>query len=206
MSRLPSPSWQARLVRILVFDGGPVRLLHLYTRMANLISSVFTRSCSHEFSWPRRRADGSHYQTCVQCGDNFFYDWDSMTRGERFAAELDESHLDKPHKESTPEGRRTLPRARRLATATPIMYRQTRTSEWHSGTLENISASGVRFSGNQLLPDDADVEMIFEMPEQISGQPSSRVLCHGYVARSGCSRQSPTLAVAICGYTFLHEN
>jgi len=41
--------------------------------MPSVLSSIFT--CSHEFFWPRRRADGSHCQACLKCRDNFFYDW-----------------------------------------------------------------------------------------------------------------------------------
>jgi hypothetical protein len=88
------------------------------------------------------------------------------------------------------------------------MYRTAGTDTWYSGVVQNISQSGVLFEAAQLLPDDVDVEMVFEMPEAITGQPKSRVFCRGYVARSGLSGRKPPfphVAVAISGYSFLHE-
>ena len=39
--------------------------------------------CSHEFSWPRRAADGHYYQVCLLCAAEYKYDWSSMRRIER---------------------------------------------------------------------------------------------------------------------------
>jgi len=30
--------------------------------------------CSHEFSWPRRSADGNYYQVCLLCAAEYKYD------------------------------------------------------------------------------------------------------------------------------------
>jgi len=39
--------------------------------------------CSHEFSWPRRWPDGEYYQVCLLCGEEYKYDWKTMSRLER---------------------------------------------------------------------------------------------------------------------------
>ena len=39
--------------------------------------------CSHEFSWPRRGADGDYYQVCLLCAAEYKYDWTTMRRTER---------------------------------------------------------------------------------------------------------------------------
>ena len=39
--------------------------------------------CSHEFSWPRRAADGDYYQVCLLCAVEYKYDWTTMRRTER---------------------------------------------------------------------------------------------------------------------------
>ncbi|MGH9502460.1 MAG: hypothetical protein ACRD20_06385 [Terriglobales bacterium] len=37
-------------------------------------------TCSHEFFWPLRAADGNYYQVCRLCGVQYAYDWDNMRR------------------------------------------------------------------------------------------------------------------------------
>ena len=66
----------------------------------------------------------------------------------------------------------------------PLRYRVNKTSTWHEGIIENISQSGVLFNGPQQLPVNALVEMVFEMPEEISGQKNSNVVCQGRVMRA----------------------
>jgi hypothetical protein len=41
------------------------------------------------------------------------------------------------------------------------------------------------FQGPQRLPVNALIEMVFEMPEEISGQKNRNVLCQGRVIRCG---------------------
>src|SRR5437588_485816 len=47
--------------------------------------------CSHEFSWPRRSADGHYYQVCLLCAAEYKYDWKSMRRIERVEPATPES-------------------------------------------------------------------------------------------------------------------
>jgi len=162
--------------------------------------------CSHEFSWPRRAADGHYYQVCLLCAAEYKYDWATMRRTERVAL-----------KAAEPEGRRRprekkptwVPRARRLKLDLPLRYRVKNLSTWAEGTIVNISQSGILFQGATELPVNALVEMVFEMPAEISGQKNSNVLCQGRIIRSKEVRdteQGSGLAASILDYKFLHQS
>jgi hypothetical protein len=137
--------------------------------------------CSHEFSWPRRGADGNYYQVCLLCAVEYKYDWDTMRRIERVEHKPDTGVRRSPSREKRPSW---VPRARRLKLDIPLRYRVNRTSTWYEGVIENLSQSGVLFSGPQQLPVNALIEMVFEMPEEISGQKNSNVVCQGRVMRA----------------------
>jgi len=163
--------------------------------------------CSHEFSWPRRATDGDYYQVCLLCAAEYKYDWNTMRRTERLehaAAEnavgRGRSHTKKPS---------WVPRARRLKLDIPLRYRVKNLGTWSEGTIENISQSGVLFRGPEALPVNALAEMVFEMPEEISGQKNSNVLCQGRVIRSKNANDAPealSLVVSILDYKFLHQD
>ena len=110
-----------------------------------------------------------------------------------------------------------VPRARRLKLDIPLRYRVNRASTWHEGIIENISQSGVLFNGPQQLPVNALIEMVFEMPEEISGQKNSNVVCQGRVMRAKEKLQKDArdkdaseaeenggLAASIVDYKFIH--
>lgn len=163
--------------------------------------------CSHEFSWPRRSANGEYYQVCLLCAAAFQYDWKTMRRGSR---------VETPAPETTAVRRRSgqkkptwVPRARRLKLNLPIRFRVKNLSSWYEGIIENISQSGVMFHGAQQLPNNALVEMVFEMPEEISGQKNSNVLCQGRLIRSREShdnKETYALAASILDYKFIHQD
>ena len=161
--------------------------------------------CAHEFSWPRRSADGSYYQVCLVCAAEYKYDWKTMRRTERVEASPAEpatkrrSHTKKPT---------WVPRARRLKLDGPVRYRVKNVGTWLEGTIENISQSGAFFQGPQQLPVNALVEMVFEMPEEISGQKNSNVLCQARIIGSREARdtaESFGLAASILDYRFIHS-
>ena|SRR2546428_13523341 len=107
-----------------------------------------------------------------------------------------------------PEPVQTCPRARRLKLQIPLSYRTRNLGTWSEGTIENISQSGVLFQGPEALPLSL-VEMVFEMPEAISGQKKSKVLCQGRIIRSKEGRDPAKLMVlvaAILDYKFLHQD
>jgi len=73
-----------------------------------------------------------------------------------------------------------------------------------------LSQSGVLFLGTKTLPQNTLVEMRFEMPEEISGQKHSSVLCQGRIVRlrnahtSDDGEESVLLAAYILDYKFIH--
>ena len=148
-----------------------------------LLDVLMLGRCSHEFSWPRRAADGHYYQVCLLCAAEYKYDWKTMRRVERLDHSTPESttvrrarsHSKKPT---------WVPRARRLKLQVPVRYRVKNLGSWLEGTIENLSQSGVLFQGPQALPENTLVEMVFEMPEEISGQKNSSVLCQARIIRS----------------------
>ena len=102
-----------------------------------------------------------------------------------------------------------LPRAPRLRLRTSVRYRAKSLGIWREGIVENLSQSGVLFHGPVQLPQYALVEMVFEMPQEISGQKHRTVLCQGRILRCdgvrGCGA-AVGLAASILDYTFLREN
>ena len=163
--------------------------------------------CSHEFSWPRRAADGHYYQVCLLCAAEYKYDWTTMRRTERVPLTVTEPGT----RRRPPREKKTtwVPRARRLKLDLPVRYRVKNTSLWAEGTIVNISQSGVLFQGEAEIPVNALVEMVFEMPEEISGQKNSQVLCQGRVIRSKESRKQEEgsgLAASILDYKFIHQS
>jgi hypothetical protein len=163
--------------------------------------------CSHEFSWPRRSPNGDYYQVCMVCATAYHYDWKTMRRGDR---------VDEPVAETTTVRRRSgqkkptwVPRARRLRMDLPLRYRAKNLSTWYEGAIQNISQSGVLFHGPQQLPVNTLMEMIFEMPELISGQKNSNVLCQGRLIRikdaADNVEETFALAASILDYRFLHQ-
>jgi len=171
-----------------------------------LLDVLMLGRCSHEFSWPRRAADGSYYQVCLVCAAEYAYDWKTMRRIERVQSVPAEpatrrrAHTNKPT---------WVPRARRLKLDTPVRYRVKNLGTWAEGIIENISQSGVMFQGPEQIPVNALVEMVFEMPEEISGQKNSNVLCQARIIRSKETKDTevgPGLAAAILDYKFIHQS
>ena len=173
--------------------------------------------CSHEFSWPRRAADGQYYQVCLLCAVEYSYDWTTMRRTERVDRSQSASETDgTAARRSRTRARKPtwVPRARRLRVDTPVRYRVKNLGSWYEGTIANLSQSGVLLEGPQRFPDNTLVEMVFEMPEEISGQKNSTVLCQGRITRTKDGREKavkdkpdePRLAASILDYKFLHQS
>jgi PilZ domain len=103
-----------------------------------------------------------------------------------------------------------MPRARRLRLNIPVRYRGRNLSTWYEGMIQNISQSGVLFHGPQELPVNALAELIFEMPELISGQKNSNVLCQGRLIRIKDAADNVedafAMAASILDYKFLHQD
>ncbi|MGH9501086.1 MAG: PilZ domain-containing protein [Terriglobales bacterium] len=179
-----------------------------------LLDVLMLGRCSHEFSWPRRGSDGDFYQVCLVCAAEYKYDWKTMRRTERVERTAPQSTAEAAHaRRSRAHSRKPtwVPRARRLKLNTPVRYRVKNLGGWHEGIIENLSQSGVLLQGPQPFPDNTLVEMVFEMPEEISGQKNSTVLCQGRIIRTKESRaanddgENASLAASILDYKFVHQ-
>jgi len=178
-----------------------------------LLDVLMLGRCSHEFSWPRRGSDGDFYQVCLVCAAEYKYDWKTMRRTERVqhAAAQGTAESTQNRRSRTHSRKPTwVPRARRLKLDTPVRYRVKNLGSWHQGIIQNLSQSGVLLQGPQRFPDNTLVEMVFEMPEEISGQKNSTVLCQGRIIRTKETRESQhsaentSLAASILDYKFVH--
>ena len=189
--------------------GFPGRRLPEVAMPQKLMDVLMLGRCSHEFSWPRRAADGHYYQVCLLCASEYKYDWATMRRTERVSQEaVDSTTTRRRTREKKPSW---VPRARRLKLDIPLRYRVKNLNTWSEGIIQNISQSGVLFQGPTELPVNALVEMVFEMPEEISGQKNSNVLCQGRIIRAKDARRTEDsettgLAASILDYKFLHQS
>ena len=154
------------------------------------LDRVFRR-CAHQFSWPRKASDGTYYQVCLRCSSQYVYDWETMRRLGRVEARPARYEPNKP--------------ARRMSVAMKARYREAGTEIWHEATTENMSQTGVKLYGTPALRENANVEIVFDMPEHIAGTPHSKVVCNGSVVRtigSGKDEQGPGFAVRLRDYRY----
>ncbi len=189
---------------------GPV-FLPASSPMSQKLMDVLTLGhCSHEFSWPRRSADGDYYQVCVLCATEYKYDWKAMRRTERVDTAATETAAADGGSSSTHTPKPTwVPRARRVKLRIPVRYRVKFGTAWYEAKIENLSQSGLLLRGEQTFPPNTLLEMIFEMPEEISGQKNSTVVCQGQVTRSQdgpAGESSSTIAASVLDYKFLHQS
>jgi hypothetical protein len=171
-----------------------------------LLEVLMLGRCSHEFSWPRRAADSQYYQVCLLCGAEYHYDWTTMKRTERVSQEGTASTASSKRRQHVRKPT-WVPRARRIKMDSPVRYRVKNVGTWAEGIIENLSQSGVLLLGSQRYPENTLVEMIFEMPEEISGQKNSKVLCQGRVIRMKEARaEGPKheFGASILDYRFVH--
>lgn len=98
-------------------------------------------------------------------------------------------------------------RAQRFQLHLPLRYRRIGDKQWHIGTTENISRSGLLFQADQLLPPSVQVEINLVLPAEIAGLSETEVVCRGEVVRAmetGDSSANAALAARILQYHFQH--
>jgi signal transduction histidine kinase len=66
----------------------------------------------------------------------------------------------------------------------PLRYRQDGYPNWHSGITENLSCSGVLFRGYHSLDRFTGVEVVLQLPRQLSGDVAMNLYCRGYIVRT----------------------
>jgi PilZ domain len=149
---------------------------------ANLIHGLLS-VCRHQFSWPRRDETGENYQVCLHCGAKYRYDWEKMRR----VALLDsqEGVLDPSRKSIRKCGTKKAwtPRERRLRHRVSVLFRIPGSDEWIEGVTENISRSGLLFRSSSHLKVGSSMELILEMPHELTGDDNARVVCEGSLLR-----------------------
>ncbi len=98
-------------------------------------------------------------------------------------------------------------RAQRFQLHLPLRYRRLGEQQWHVGTTENISRSGLLFEGDELLQPNSQLEINLVLPAEIAGLSETEVVCRGEVVRT-IERKgetlSPALAARILQYHFQH--
>ena len=98
-------------------------------------------------------------------------------------------------------------RAKRFQLHLPLRYRRLGEKDWHVGTTENISRSGMLFQADELLQPSAQVEINLVLPQEIAGLSATEVVCRGEVVRTvegHGTTLSPALAARILQYHFQH--
>ena len=169
--------------------------------------------CSHEFSWPRRWPDGEYYQVCLLCGEEYKYDWKTMSRLERVTGlgkMQERPRAGARSKQAIPKRKPSWsPRARRIKLYDQEMkYREVGTAPWHQGTVENVSQTGVLFYASEMLAENSEVELMLEMPREITGVDHAKVIARGMVVRTVTpeNRKGRTaIAAGIWDYRVLHD-
>ncbi len=98
-------------------------------------------------------------------------------------------------------------RAQRFQLHLPLRYRRLGEKDWHVGTTENISRSGMLFQADEVLQPNSQLEINLVLPQEIAGLSSTEVVCRGEVVRTvehNGSTLTPALAARILQYHFQH--
>ncbi len=98
-------------------------------------------------------------------------------------------------------------RAQRFQLHLPLRYRRLGEKDWHVGTTENISRSGMLFQADEVLQPNAQLEINLVLPQEIAGLSATEVVCRGEVVRTVEQKGpavSPALAARILQYHFQH--
>jgi CheY-like chemotaxis protein len=98
-------------------------------------------------------------------------------------------------------------RAQRFHLHLPLRYRRLGETQWHVGTTENISRSGLLFQSDDVLQPNSQLEINLVLPAEIAGLAGTEVVCRGEVVRTVEPKGesvSPALAARILQYHFQH--
>ena len=167
--------------------------------VSSLLGNLISRSCAHELLWPHRDSRGGYYQVCARCDKHFTFDWKSVTRSEKSSRAVG------PKSQANPTSvRAVVSRAQRFTVRKPIFYRPTGGAQFQLGVLLDVSKSGVLLECQSQIYRGQQLEMLFEMPSEITGQANRTVLSEGVVARiASTAVGNPLIGIRLSGYRFL---
>jgi hypothetical protein len=97
-------------------------------------------------------------------------------------------------------------RPQRYAISLPVQFRTLDDAAWQEGRSENISRSGILFRAPHPLDVDAVIEMMFDLPAEMGGEPGAHVVCIAHIARvlpRATPEEPPLLAARIHDYRFV---
>ncbi len=113
----------------------------------------------------------------------------------------------------TTEGGRDMPtfppRAKRFIILLPLRYRKAGETQWHEGTILNMSGTGVLFQGDELLEPKIEVEIRFVMPTPAKKERPAEIVCYGTVVRTAPVVGSDSaffIAVSLRRYHFVRRS
>jgi len=98
-------------------------------------------------------------------------------------------------------------RATRYAIPLAVFYRTPGDLMWSEGRTENISKSGVLVRGDRAMPPNADVEILLNIPANVTTPFSGTTLCRGRIVRaveSSALENRPAFAAAILEFETTH--
>ncbi len=79
-----------------------------------------------------------------------------------------------------------------------LRYRPEGESEWREGKTNNFGRTGVLFWTHELIKPDTQVEMTFQLPALVEGEPAARAVCEGRIKRvTGSSALASQLSYAL---------
>jgi len=151
-------------------------------RMRSLIQSLMP-TCRHQFAWPRRDERGEHYQVCILCGAKYSYDWTTMRRVAPLTDEEEQAAEPAFAHRKCGKKRAWVPRERRLRHEVPVQFRHRGSHEWSEGVSENISRSGLLFHAASALEVGSELELMLELPQELTGEADAPVACEAVVVR-----------------------
>jgi len=100
------------------------------------------------------------------------------------------------------------PRAKRFVILLPFRYRKAGETQWHEGTILNMSGTGVLFQGDELLELKTEVEIRLVMPAPAKKERPAEIVCYGNVVRAipvAGSDSASFIAVSLRRYQFVRR-
>jgi hypothetical protein len=101
-----------------------------------------------------------------------------------------------------------VPRATRYRITIAVRYRKTGEAAWREGRSENISRTGLLFRAERMLPAQTPIEMMLEMPAEVSAASGVHVR-RGRIVRAAPAsphENQPAYAAAAFELDYTHPD